>query len=243
MAADAENSERRGASARKPQRRRAVLPSPFDRERAFRSAQRRSSRVRFLRRTILGCALSSVAAMILIAIYNPFSTKFGALSFRNVGLDGTKIAMARPKLAGFRSDGQAYTLTAETALQDVRRPTVVELQKLSGKIGATDGETTYLSADAGTYDSVAERMKLKSNVRIGNARFDVRLRSADIDFKTGVYQSDEPVEVHIGDRATITGDRATARHNGQEFIFEGHVGTIINPSTAAAQADGKVASP
>jgi lipopolysaccharide export system protein LptC len=181
--------------------------------------------------------------MILIAIYNPFSTKLGALSFRNVGLDGTKIAMARPKLAGFRSDGQAYTLTAETALQDVRRPTVVELQKISGEIGATGGETTHLSADAGTYDSVGEHMKLRSNVRIGNARFEVRLRSADIDFKTGVYQSDDPVEVHIGDRATITGDRATARHNGQEYVFEGHVRTNINPSTAAAEDDGKVATP
>jgi len=242
MATKVESAERRGAVAAAVGRRRAIPPPPLDRERAFKGAQLRSLRVRFLRKAILVCALGSVAAMVLIAIYNPFATKLGALSFTDVGLDGTKIAMARPRLAGFRSDGQAYRLTAERALQDVKQPTVVELQKLSGDIGATGGETTHLSADSGTYDSVAERMRLTSNVRIGNARFEARLHSADIDFKRGAYQSDEPVEVLIGDRATITGDRATARHNGQEFEFDGHVRTTIRPS-AAVEADPKVASP
>ena len=224
------------------QRRRAVLFPPSDRENAFLLAQKRSSRVRLLRRAILVCALGSVAAMILITIYNPFSTKLGALSFSDVGLDGNKIAMARPKLAGFRSDGEAYSLTAEKALQDIRQPTIVELQKLSGEMGAADGEPTRLSADAGTYDSVDERMELTSNVRIGNSRFEVRLHSADIDFKTGVYRSDEPVEVHIGARTTITGDRATAGHNGKEFVFDGHVRTTIIPSTPA-ETDAKETSP
>ena len=94
--------------------------------------------------------------------------------------------------------------------------------------------STHLSADAGVYDTVRERMKLTKNVRIGNARFDVRLRSADIDFKTGVYQSDEPVVVHVGDGTTITGDRAVARNNGQELTFEGHVRTKIIPKADAA---------
>lgn len=239
MAADVDSGERRAAVAEVARRRRVIQP-PLDQERAFRRAQRRSLRVRILRKAILAGALGSVAAMVLIAIYNPFSPKVGALSFADVGLDGTKVAMASPRLAGFRSDGQAYTLTAERALQDIKRPTIVELQKLSGDIGDTDGESTHLSAEAGTYDNVAERMKLTNNVRIGNARYEVRLRSVDIDFKTGVYQSDEPVEVHIGDRATITGDRAIARHNGQEFDFEGHVRTTIVP---AAEAGGKVVNP
>jgi lipopolysaccharide export system protein LptC len=222
----------------------AAFSPSSDRERAFASARRRSARVRFLRKAILACALATVAAMALIAVYNPFSSKFGSLSFSNISVDGTKIAMARPKLAGFRTDGQPYLLTADRALQDVKHPTVVELQKVSGEIGATAGETTRLTADTGIYDSVAEHMKLSSNVRISSARFEVRLRSADIDFKTGVYQSDEPVEVHVGDRTTITGDRATARHNGQELTFEGRVRTTINPpADSAADADATRTSP
>jgi len=226
------------------ERRTAASSASFDREHAFVKAGRRSARIRLLRKAILASGLGAVAAMVLVAVYNPFSTKLGSLSFSGVAIEGTKITMARPKLAGFRNDGQAYTLTAEKALQDVMHPTVVELQKVTGEIGATGGEPTRLSADAGIYDTVAERMKLSSNVRIGSSRVDVRLQSADIDFKTGVYLSNDPVEVHVGAGTTITGDRATARDNGQELIFEGRVRTTIIPSTGStADADTKGTSP
>jgi lipopolysaccharide export system protein LptC len=244
MAASVNSAEERAAPAGRAGHRRVAFSPPSDRELALASARRRSSRVRFLRKAILGCGLGTVATMVLIAVYNPFSTKLGSLSFSNVSIYGTKIAMARPKLAGFRTDGQPYTLTAEKALQDIKQPTIVELQKVSGEIGETAQETTRLTADTGVYDSVAERMKLSSNVRIGSARFEVQLRSADIDFKTGVYQSDEPVEVHVGSGTTITGDRATARHNGQELTFEGRVRTTINPpADTAADSDAKRTSP
>lgn len=241
MAANADSAERPAAHAG---RGRIGISPPAERERAFAYARRRSSRVQFLRKGILVCAVGAVAAMVLIGLYNPFSSKLGALSFSNVSLDGSKITMARPKLAGFRSDGQAYTLTAERALQDIKQPTIVELQNVVGEIGATGGEATRLKADTGIYDSVAEHMKLSNNVRIDGGRFEVRLRSADIDFKTGVYKSDEPVEVHFGRGTTITGDRATARNNGQEMIFEGRVRTtIIPPSGEATDAGSAGASP
>jgi lipopolysaccharide export system protein LptC len=216
------------------------ISRPPDREEAFAQARRRSGRIRFLRKAILIGALGSVAAMVAIAVFNPFSAKFGSLSFSNLSLDGTKIAMARPKLAGFRGDGQPYTLTAEKALQDIKHPTVVELQKLTGEIGMSAGETTHVSADSGVYDSVNEKMRLSDNIRIGNARFDVRLRTADIDFKTGAYGSNEPVEVHVGQGTTIVGDRAMATNNGQILTFEGHVRTKVIPQTdATADTDAK----
>ena len=141
--------------------------------------------------------------------------------------------MSKPRLAGFRSDGEPYVLTAERALQDMKHPTVAELQNLVGDMGMAGGETTRLTADAGLYDSVAERMKLTGNVHIANARFDVVLRSVDIDFKTGVYRSDEPVLVHIGGDTSVTADRATAQNNGQELIFEGRVRTTVTPQADA----------
>ncbi len=175
--------------------------------------------------------------MILIAVFNPFSTKLGPLGFSNLSLDGSKITMAKPKLAGFRSDGQAYVLTAEKALQDIKQPEIVELQKVDGEIGMAGGEATRVSADSGVYDSAAERMRLIGDVRIGNTSFEVRLRSAAIDFKTGLYQSDEPVEVHMDDGTTILGDRAMARDNGRELIFEGRVRTRIAPHPDPADAE------
>ena len=244
MAVSVDNADRSANPSARVSARRIVLAPPSNRERAFARARRRSSGVQFLRKAILVGAVGTMAAMIVIAVFDLFSAQLGSLSFSTLSVDGTKITMARPKLAGFRSDGQPYIVTAEKALQDVKQPTIVELQKVSGEIGMAGGEATRLSADAGVYDSVAERMRLSSNVRIGNARFEVRLRSAAIDFKTGVYQSDEPVEVHVGDGTTILGDRAAARNNGQELTFEGHVRTTIVPQPeAAADADAKGNNP
>ena len=230
-------------STRPPTRHAAIVPPP-DREQAFARARRRSARVRFLRKAILVGSLGSVVAMAGTAVFNPFSPRTGALSFSALSLDGTKITMARPKLAGFRPDGQPFSMTAEKALQDVKHPTVVELKTVTGQVGASSGETTRISADAGVYDTAAEHMQLFDNVRISNSRFEVRLRKADIDFKTGVYESDGPVEAHVGQGTTIFGDRGSARNNGQEFTFEGHVRTkIVQPADTTGDAAAKGANP
>jgi lipopolysaccharide export system protein LptC len=222
--------------ARRLGRGRGISPPP-DRERLFAEAKRRSRRVGFLRKAILVSVLGVAAGMAAIATFDPFGPKSGSLSFSSVSIDGTKIAMARPRLAGFRNDGQPYVLTAERALQDVKHPTVAELQELVGDMGTAGGETTRLTADAGVYDSVAESMKLSGNVKIDNARFEVRLRSVDINFKTGVYRSEEPVEVHMGGGTTIVADRATAQNNGQQLIFEGRVRTVVVPQGDASAED------
>jgi lipopolysaccharide export system protein LptC len=219
----------------------AIVPPP-NREKAFARARRRSGWVRLLRKAILASVPATVVAM--VAIFNPFATKFEGLSFTGLSLNGTKVTMANPKLTGFRNDGQPYSVTAEKALQDIKNPTTVELQKLTGDVGMAGGETMRISADSGIYDTLAQRIHLTGNVRISNARFDVRLRTADIDFKTGSYQSDDPVEVHVGEQTTVFSDRATARNNGQELTFEGHVRTRMNsPPDKTADADAKEPRP
>ena len=217
----------------------AIVPPP-NREKAFAGARRRSARVWLLRKAILVSGSATVVAMVVIAIFNPFATRFEGLSFTGLSLKGTKVTMTSPKLTGFRNDGQPYSVTAEKALQDVKNPTTVELQKLTGDVGMAGGETMRISADSGIYDTLAQRMRLSGNVRISNARYDVRLRTADIDFKTGSYQSDDPVEVHVGEQTTVFSDRATARNNGQELTFEGHVRTRMNsPPDTTADSDAK----
>jgi lipopolysaccharide export system protein LptC len=226
--------------ARAATRRIGVAP-PSDREQAFAKAGRRSALVRRLRGAILIGGLGTVAAMFLIAVFNPFATKLGSLGLSNLSVEGTKIVMQRPKLAGFRNDGQAYLMTAKRALQDIKQPTVMELEQVEGEIGAASGESTHVTADSGVYDSVGEHMELSNNVRITNGRAEVLLRSAKFDFKSGAFRSDEPVEVRVSDGTTIFSDRAFAINHGQELTFDGHVKTMIVPQTdqqPAADAKG-----
>jgi lipopolysaccharide export system protein LptC len=224
--------ERMGSFAPSSTARRIGVAPPHVREQAFAKARRRSARVRLWRLTILIAGVGAVAAMFVVAFFNPFATKLGALGFSALSVEGTKIVMDRPKLAGFRSDGQPYVLTAERALQDVKQPTLVQLRKVVGEIGAAGGEATHVISDEGVYDSVGEHMELSGNVQIKNGRSTVLLRTARIDFKSGVYGSDDPVEVQAGDGTKIFADRASALNHGQEVSFEGHVRTRIVPQTS-----------
>jgi lipopolysaccharide export system protein LptC len=171
-----------------------------------------------------------------VAFFHPFATKFGSLGLNALSVEGTKIVMERPRLAGFRGDGQPYLLTAERALQDIKQPTLVQLRKVEGEIGSAAGEATHLSADTGVYDNLAEHMELAGNVRIKNGRFTVLLRSARFDFKSGAYGSDDRVEVQGGDGTTIFADRGSSLNHGQELTFEGHVRTNIVPQASQEPA-------
>jgi lipopolysaccharide export system protein LptC len=221
--------------------RRIGVAPPADRAQAFAKARRRSARVKRLRQAILIGGLGAIAAMVVTAFFNPFATKLGSLGLSSLSVEGTKIVMDRPKLAGFRSDGQPYLLTATRALQDIKHPTLVELEKVEGEIGAAGGEPTHVTADSGVYDSLGEKMELSNNVRITSGRANVLMRTAKFDFKSGAYRSDEPVEVRVSDGTTIVSDRAEAADHGQEVTFDGHVKTRIVPQAeqqSAADAKG-----
>ena len=174
--------------------------------------------------------------MVAVAIFNSFAAKLSGLQFSSIGIDGSKVTIVRPKLSGFRGDGQPNTLTADHAIQDVKQPGRVELHNLTGDIGMSPGETTHISADTGVYDTVGEHMNLADNIRIGNSRFDIKLRSAEIDFKSGVYKSADPVEIYAGPGTTIRADRAEAHNNGQELTFDGGVRTTIVPQSGEGEA-------
>jgi hypothetical protein len=73
-------------------------------------------------------------------------------------------------------------------------------------------------------------------VQIKNGHSTVLLRTAMINFKSGVYGSDDPVEVQAGDGTTIVADRASALNHGEEVSFEGHVRTRIVPQSGQKPA-------
>jgi lipopolysaccharide export system protein LptC len=215
----------------------ASLPSPVGRDearlRAFEAARRHSRLVRLLRIAAPASVIIGVAALTLGALIHPFRPKAVQLSIGDVGVDGDKISMARPKLTGFRRDGRAYIVNAAKAIQDVRRPTVVELREVDGDLGAADGNSLHLTATVGFYDSLKQSMDLSQDVRIHNSSYDVRLASANIDFKAGVYRTDEPVTVVMTNGTRIAADSALARDNGQELTFTGHVRSTFLPEASA----------
>jgi len=215
------------------------------RRRAFVAAERHSRLVRFLRVATPTSALLAVAALTFFAMFDPFRGGIAGLSVGALSVDGSKIVMSHPRLTGSRMDGRAYVVNAVKAIQDVAHPTTVELREIDGDIALADNSRMRVSAAVGLYDSVNQFLKLTQDVHLRSPSYDVTLSTADIDFKSGVYRSDQPVTVVTNDGATIHADSAEARGSGAELTFAGHVRSTFVSETAAAPslADLKGAAP
>ena len=225
----------------------AISPLGSDpiRRRAFAAAKRHSRLVRFMRVATPTAALLAVAAMIAVAIFDPFRHEIGGLTVGEFSVDGSKIVMSRPRLTGTRKDGRPYVVNAAKAIQDVAHPATVELSEIDGDVAMEDDSRMRISAAVGLYDNVRQFLKLTQDVHLRSPSYDVTLATADIDFKTGVYRSDQPVSVVTSSGATIHADSAEAHDNGAELTFTGHVRSTFVGEMAAAPAltDLKGAAP
>ncbi len=203
------------------------------RAKAFAAAVRHSARVRFLRVALLVGAVGAVALLVSVAIFDPFGRLAGGVSIGGIGLDGTKVTMEHPKLSGFRKDGRPYTVNAQKAVQDALHPTAVELYGIDADIALADSGVAHMTAKSGLYDSTKEHMDVSDSIHIKSPQYDVWLKSMSIDFKSGLYVSNDPVNIVTSNGTTIAGDAITVTDNGKSLVLDGHVKTTIPPASLA----------
>jgi lipopolysaccharide export system protein LptC len=203
---------------------------------AFAAARRHSLLVRALRVALIVGAVGIVVALTALGLLRTFRSSIGRISIGAAAIDGRKITMDKPRLTGARRDGEGYVINAAKAIQDITRPTEVELVAIDGDIGAADHDTLHMAASTGHYDTLAEKLDLSGVVRLWNSRYSVDLSEATIDFKIGVYVSSRPVAVTFGEGNSIVADSAVVRDNAREITFEGHVRSIFRASDGEADA-------
>ncbi len=199
------------------------------RVRAFEAARRHSGRVRLLRWVIPLAALAALAALVGVFVIDPFRNLPGNVSVSRAGLSGSRIVMEQPKLSGFRKDGRQYDVNATSAIQDIKKPNLIELHDLDARIGLADNGTAHITAATGLYDSGRETMDLKNNVRLRtDSGYDAILMSASIDLRAGDVVTNDPVSV-VMKNATIAADSLQLVDNGALIRFEGHVKSTFQP--------------
>ncbi len=230
----------------------SIIPSPRpfattaanDKTRAFRAATRHSSRVRLLRRSIFAGALVLVVGVLVFSIVDPFRKVVQGVSIDSIGVDGTKVTMARPRLSGYRSDGRPYEIFAASAVQDIKAPTKFELHEMDAHLTMQDKTVTHVTALLGTYDSAHDLMDLNSEVHItSDSGLNVVTKDAHVEFKSGSLVTRNPVTVAMRG-STIAADGMRMIDGGKQITFEGHVQTMFQPGEAHAAADkGQVPAP
>ncbi len=201
----------------------APIAMPPVRPDAFATAEAHSRRVRFLRRYIpVGCIIAVVLAM-LGPLLNPFRAVNGDVSVSTVALQGSKLTMEQPKLSGFKKDAKAYEVVADSAVQDIKKPNIVELNKPVARIEMEKNSWARLSATFGIYDSTTEKLSVSDNVSVKtDTGMEMRLLKANIDFKAGTVLSEEPVEVDLSN-GWVKSDKMQILDSGKVIVFEGRV--------------------
>jgi len=199
------------------------------RRRAYAQAQRHSARVRLFRRAIPFGAALAIGLVLAIALFDPFG-RMGGLSLGPVSLSGTKITMENPRLTGYRHDSRPYEVTAIAATQDVRKPSVIELEQMRGRLALDDnGKMAHLESATGVFDTQKEQLELRRDIRVTtDDGHEARLTSASIDFKAGTVISREPVTVKLTN-GLVEADQLEIGDSGKVITFVGRVRTLLEP--------------
>jgi lipopolysaccharide export system protein LptC len=188
-----------------------------DTDRVVRIARRHSLFVRFLRIGLPLGVIIGLTALVLFTYFKPMQIfdKLPSVS-GNLGIQGSKITMQLPKIAGFTRDSRAYELTAENAVQDIAAPDIIELQNLRAKMEMQDKDVVNLTAKAGTYNTKGDKIVLRDQIVVTSGQgYSARLREAAVDMKGGNVTSDQPVEVTLPNGLLLS--------NGMEIVESGAV--------------------
>lgn len=199
---------------------------------AFASAYSHSRRVRLLKRLIVAGSAGFVVLALGYSLFDPFSNLPKDVSIAKATLNGTKITMDHPRLSGFRKDGRPYQLLARSGVQDIRKPKIIDLNEIDATIKISDADTLKISAPAGRFDSEQDKMQLFSKNTDGKIRFKgsnylMLLESADINFKTSIVVSKDPVSL-VMSNGTIKADGLNVADQGKRIVFTGNVRSVIS---------------
>jgi lipopolysaccharide export system protein LptC len=209
------------------------------REAAFGQAVRHSLLVARLRKFIPIFLAGSVVLTGLWLWLDPLNnTGELPVSVGKITIAGSKLKMEAPRLTGFSKDGRPYSVTAEAALQDLKKPSVIELSKIVGHFSQS-GRDMVLNAASGVYDSKADKMHIFGGIDFhSNDGQSGRLSEATIETKKGYLVSDQPVDLYFKE-GNLRGERMEVFDHGKVIVFEGGVSMTLNPDskTAAVSPD------
>lgn len=203
---------------------------------AFGAARRHTRLVQILRGAIPVAVVVLVLALVVIPFLSPLGGKLANVSVSSVGITGGKVRMETPKLSGRRKDNRPYQVTAENAFQEIRNPTQVELQALTARIQMEREGWVTVNARTGLFDTQKEKLQLVDDVHIRTeSGHDMRMKTADVDFKSGTVVSREPVKVDLGE-TTVDANTLDVKNNGELIAFEGRVRVFIKNAPAGTIA-------
>ncbi len=201
---------------------------------AVRRARWHSIFVRYLRHFIIAGAVLVVLIVGFLILFNPFRQLQKNLTSGAVGLNGTIVTLATPKMQGIRQNGQPFELTGASGTQDILNPSIIKLVGVDAKVGLDDRTTARITAAHGVYDSTRDYVWLSQNVRIKNddAGYDMFTEKVEMDFISGKMITDTPIKLLLSGGSVVNAARMSISDDGHKISFSGHVSSVVDPGDA-----------
>ncbi len=194
----------------------------------FEQAQRHSSLVRMLKKTLPVIALGLVVWFVVMGVLN--TKGIGNFTVGSSGISNGMLIMESPKMSGFNRDNRPYNLSASRAKQDIKSPNIIKMENLRATVPMQADIFADIKASIGIYNSDKEWLSLNQDIEINSQDgTKVLLNTADIDLSHGRLTSNDPVLVSTPN-SNISADRVEVIDNGSIIIFEQRVRMTIQPS-------------
>ena len=206
--------------------------------RLVRAARRHSRLVRVVRVLLPIGVVIGLGALVLITYFDPLRVLDSLPKVTGkLAVQGSKITMEAPRIAGFARDGRSYEMTAETAVQDIAKPDSVDLTNVRATVEMPGANVVQISAATGVYNTKTEQLILRDKVNFATAHgYRGRLREAAIDVKQGNIASDQPMELTLPD-GLLKANRLEVLESGDLIRFDrGVVLTLDGDKSTAAAA-------
>ena len=169
-----------------------------DIDRAVRVAGRHSVMVRATRIGLPIAVVVGLGALGAGTYFRPTQVFEKVPMSGKLAVQGSKITMELPRIVGFTRDNRAYELHAESAVQDIASPDIVELQNLRARLEMQDRDVVNVTANSGTYNTKGDKVVLRDNIIVTSQQgYKAVLKEAAIEMKKGNVVSETPVDITL----------------------------------------------
>jgi lipopolysaccharide export system protein LptC len=172
-----------------------------------------------------------------LIVFNPLKHLPKNISIGEVQIDGTKVVVDKPKIAGLQQNGLPFEITARSGTEDILKPNILKLSGVRAKITLADLSQLEVLAKDGIYDNQLDQVLIEGDVHIkNNGNYLIEMNQASLDFKTNVLYSNQFAFMQLTN-GKITSDTITISKNGERIEFEGRVKSIFEEVSVGAEQE------
>ena len=169
-------------------------------------AQRYTRFVVVMRRALLGAVIVLVGIVVAYSLM-PRQQQRMAMTFEKMGNVAGDLAMIKPKLNGTDSNGNPFTVTADSAVQNSKNLRQATLRNVEADLTTEDGQWLNVTATHGALDSQARTLQLVGDISaFSDQGYEVHTDLAKVDLNKGTVIGPHHVKGQ-GPSGTFEADR------------------------------------